>query len=221
MSDFSRDMSNNENSKKIALYSILIYKYDSSNQPIFLTSALDLSSFPFFHRSSLKEHIYFHSRLVCGRTQKGTREVIELESGIGHLHIYTNKENNISVLVLSTSSYPLRIAFSLIDLTHKLFAQKCRGMYEHVRQDLKEGMLIQNELNDLLKKYQNPSEADKLSRVQKDLDEVKDVMLKNIEDLLQRGEKLDDLMKKSQDLSNSSYQFYRQAKKNNQCCSLY
>ncbi|GAW82316.1 VAMP-like protein YKT62 [Plasmodium gonderi] len=221
MNDFSSgSLSNSERSNKIALYGILIYKYDAS-KPIFLSSSLDLASFPFFHRSSLKEHIYFHSRLVCSRTPRGNREIIELESGIGHLHIYTNKENNISVLVLSTKSYPLRIAFGLIDNAQKLFQKKCRGRYENITQDLKEGTLFANELNELLTQYQNPSEADKLSRVQKDLDEVKDVMLKNIEDLLQRGEKLDDLMKKSQDLSNSSYQFYRQAKKNNQCCKLY
>lgn len=209
-----------DKSNKIALYALLIYKYDSTN-PIFLCASFDLSSFPFFHRSSLKEHIYFHSRLVCSRTPKGNREVIELESGIGHLHVYTNSTNNISVLVLSTPAYPLRIAFGLIDAAHKLFAENCKGQYEHVTQDLKEDALLNQELNELLKKYQNPLEADKLSKVQKDLDEVKDVMLKNIEDLLQRGEKLDDLMKKSQDLSNSSYQFYRQAKKSNQCCKLY
>ncbi|SCM08645.1 SNARE protein, putative [Plasmodium chabaudi chabaudi] len=210
----------NESTNRIAIYGILIYKYNSS-QPIFLSASVDLSSFPFFHRSSLKEHIFFHSRLVCSRTQKGNREVIELESGIGHLHIYTNKETDISVLVLTTKSYPMRIAFGLIDNAQRLFQQNCRGRYEHVISDLSEGALFTSELNELLKKYQNPSEADRLSRVQKDLDEVRDVMLKNIEDLLQRGEKLDDLMKKSQDLSNSSYQFYRQAKKNNQCCKLY
>ncbi|VWU53018.1 SNARE protein, putative [Hepatocystis sp. ex Piliocolobus tephrosceles] len=220
MNDFSNALPSNERTNKIALYAILIYKYDVS-QPIFLAASVDLSSFPFFHRSSLKEHIYFHSRLVCSRTPRGNREVIELESGIGYLHIYTNKENNVSVLVLSSKAYPMRIAFGLIDTTHKLFKQTCRNQYEHVTEDLKEGALFNNELNELLKKYQNPSEADKLSKVQKDLDEVKDVMLKNIEDLLQRGEKLDDLMKKSQDLSNSSYQFYRQAKQNNQCCKLY
>ncbi|EUD69149.1 synaptobrevin like YKT6 [Plasmodium inui San Antonio 1] len=220
MNDFPGALPSSERSSKVALYAILIYKHDAS-KPVFLSAAVDLSSFPFFHRSSLKEHIFFHSRLVCSRTPKGNREVIELESGIGHLHVYTNKDTNVSVLVLSTKTYPLRIAFGLIDTAHRIFQQKCRTKYEHVTQDLTEGALFSTELLDLLRKYQNPSEADKLSRVQKDLDEVKDVMLKNIDDLLQRGEKLDDLMKKSQDLSNSSYQFYRQAKKNNQCCKLY
>eukprot|EP00070_Physeter_catodon_P036395 XP_028343289.1 VAMP-like protein YKT61 [Physeter catodon] len=81
--------------------------------------------------------------------------------------------------------------------------------------------MFADEGRELLQQYQNPVEADRILKVQRGLDEVKDVMLKNIDDLLQRGEKLDDLMKRSEDLSNTSYQFYRQAKKNNQCCSWY
>ncbi|KAL8444403.1 hypothetical protein Emag_005498 [Eimeria magna] len=92
------------------------------------------------------------------------------------------------------------------------------GQWEALTEDVK-GANMLPECADLLKKYQNPLEADKLLKVQRDLDEVKDVMLKNIEELLQRGEKLDDLMQRSEDLSNTSYQFYRQAKKTNSCCS--
>ena len=41
-------------------------------------------------------------------------------------------------------------------------------------------------------------------------------MQKNMEQILERGVKLDDLMTKSHDLSASSVQFYKQAKKTNQ-----
>jgi synaptobrevin family protein YKT6 len=69
----------------------------------------------------------------------------------------------------------------------------------------------------LLQLYQNPSEADKLTKIQKNLDEVKDIMHKNIEEVLNRGETLDTLMDKSEDLSASSLTFYKQAKKTNSC----
>ena len=69
-----------------------------------------------------------------------------------------------------------------------------------------------------LAKYQDPHEADKLSKIQKDLDDIKDVMHKNIEEVLQRGENLDSLMDKSEDLSATSVQFYRKAKAQNACC---
>lgn len=41
---------------------------------------------------------------------------------------------------------------------------------------------------------------------------------KTIENVLERGEKLDDLVSKSQDLSMQSKVFYKQAKKTNSCC---
>merc|ERR1719203_2182818 len=67
-------------------------------------------------------------------------------------------------------------------------------------------------------KYQNPEEADNVMRIQKNLDDVKDVMHRNIEEVLERGENLDQLMVKSEDLSTTSYKFYRTARNANSCC---
>ena len=69
-----------------------------------------------------------------------------------------------------------------------------------------------------LEKFQNPQEADKLTKIQKDLDDIKDIMHKNIDEVLKRGENLDSLMDKSNDLSATSVQFFKKAKKNNACC---
>jgi synaptobrevin family protein YKT6 len=69
-----------------------------------------------------------------------------------------------------------------------------------------------------LSKFQDPAAGDKLTQIQKTLDEVKDVMHKNIDEVLQRGETLDSLMEKSDDLSATSVQFYKKAKKTNACC---
>lgn len=92
--------------------------------------------------------------------------------------------------------------------------------------------------------YQDPSKADKISAIQKELDDTTAVLVrrpfvcrclaysawsliavlvvvmqsKTIENVLERGEKLDDLVSKSQDLSTQSKVFYKQAKKTNSCC---
>jgi synaptobrevin family protein YKT6 len=42
--------------------------------------------------------------------------------------------------------------------------------------------------------------------------------LDSVEQVLQRGEKLDDLVAKSSDLSAQSKMFYKSAKKQNSCC---
>ena len=57
-------------------------------------------------------------------------------------------------------------------------------------------------------KYQDPQQADSIMRIQKELDETKIVLHKTIESVLQRGEKIDDLVAKSDGLSAQSKMFY-------------
>ena len=71
-----------------------------------------------------------------------------------------------------------------------------------------------------LQKYQNPAEADKVTKIQKDLDETTSILHKTIDSVLERGVKLDNLVEKSNDLSAQSKMFYKQAKKTNSCCVI-
>ena len=71
-----------------------------------------------------------------------------------------------------------------------------------------------------LSKYQDPREADALTKMQDDLDETKIILRNTIEQVLERGEKLDDLVYKSESLSVQSKAFYKTAKKTNSCCNF-
>lgn len=62
----------------------------------------------------------------------------------------------------------------------------------------------------LLTNYQNPEEVDNILKIQKELDETKIVLHKTIESVLARGEKIDDLVQKSDGLSSQSKMFYRE-----------
>jgi synaptobrevin family protein YKT6 len=51
--------------------------------------------------------------------------------------------------------------------------------------------------------------------------DVKDIVHKNLAELLKKGEQLDELMVKSKDLDKVSVEFYKKAKKqNSKCCGL-
>lgn len=99
------------------------------------------------------------------------------------------------------------------------------------------------EINKYLAKYQNPKEADAMTKIQEDLDETTIILVSDINNLekelkrpdikyltcfqhntieavLQRGEKLDDLVAKSEGLSTQSKAFYKTAKRTNSCCNL-
>jgi len=66
---------------------------------------------------------------------------------------------------------------------------------------------------------QDPTKADAMSRVQEEIDQTKIVMHNTIAAVLDRGEKLDDLVEKSENLSAQSKMFYTQARKMNKGCN--
>lgn len=66
----------------------------------------------------------------------------------------------------------------------------------------------------------DPANADQIVRIQRNLDETREVLHQTIDSVLQRGEKLEDLVEKSGELSTTSKMFYKQAKKANSCCAV-
>jgi hypothetical protein len=58
--------------------------------------------------------------------------------------------------------------------------------------------------------YQDPQQADSILKIQRELDETKVVLQKTIDSVLQRGEKIDTLVQKSDGLSAQSKMFYTQ-----------
>ena len=75
-------------------------------------------------------------------------------------------------------------------------------------------------LKELFRLHKNPAEADSLTRVQQELDETKIVLHKTIESLLERGEKLDDMVSKSNELGILSKEFLKGSRKTNSCCII-
>ena len=59
-----------------------------------------------------------------------------------------------------------------------------------------------------------------MTKVQAELDETKIILHNTMESLLERGEKLDDLVSKSEVLGIQSKAFYKTARKQNSCCAI-
>ncbi|OQS01316.1 synaptobrevin-like protein [Achlya hypogyna] len=72
-------------------------------------------------------------------------------------------------------------------------------------------------LTKALEDYQDPTKADKISAIQKELDETTAVLSKTIDSVLERGEKIDDLVANSVDMRSQSKVFYKQPKKTYSC----
>jgi synaptobrevin family protein YKT6 len=57
-----------------------------------------------------------------------------------------------------------------------------------------------------------------LTKIKKELEETKLILHQTIQSVLEKGEKLDELVVKSDGLSAQSKMFFTQAKKQNSCC---
>jgi len=128
--------------------------------------------------------------------------------------------------VITDQEYPVRPAFSLLTkLLDDFTAKVPQSSFKNSRS------ISFPDINAYIQKYQDPRQADTIMRVQQELDETKIILVsfilskrkeerkpteaqhKTMESVLQRGEKLDTLVERSEALSAHSKAFYKTAKK--------
>eukprot|EP00669_Euglena_mutabilis_P008447 TRINITY_DN3500_c0_g1_i2.p1 TRINITY_DN3500_c0_g1~~TRINITY_DN3500_c0_g1_i2.p1 ORF type:complete len:232 (+),score=76.59 TRINITY_DN3500_c0_g1_i2:77-772(+) len=92
---------------------------------------------------------------------------------------------------------PLRRCYAFLEGIHPLLVRD----FQNPKKTLKERM-----------EFHNDPANDKLANLQSEIDEVKDVMMDNIDRVLQRGEKLDALADKSGQLAVTAGDFHRSSR---------
>ncbi|CAG4945482.1 unnamed protein product [Parnassius apollo] len=188
--------------------------YKGVNSATVLKAAYDLQSFSFFQRSSVQEFMVFVSKTIVERTQQSTRQSVK--EGEYMLQVYVRADNLAGILI-SDHEYPNRVAHTLITKILDEFTAKVPASSWATANESTVDFPV---LPQYLAKYQNPREADALTKIQNDLDETKIILHDTIKAVLERGEKLDDLVAKSDSLTMHSKAFYKTARKTNSCCNF-
>uniref|UniRef100_A0A8C8FMK5 Synaptobrevin homolog YKT6 n=1 Tax=Oncorhynchus tshawytscha TaxID=74940 RepID=A0A8C8FMK5_ONCTS len=191
--------------------------YKGTTKSNLLKAAFDLSSFSFFQKSSVQEFMTFTSDLIVQRSSIGSRASVKEQEYLCHVYV---RNDSLGAVVIADGEYPSRVCFTLLDKVLEEFSRQVSSI------DWPSGSpdtVHYTALDSYLAKYQNPREADAMSKVQAELDETKIILHNTMESLLERGEKLDDLVQKSEHLGNQSKAFYktvRNARKQNSCCEV-
>lgn len=197
----------------VKVYAVVVL-YKGVNNATILKAVYDLQSFSFFQRSSVQEFMTFVSKTMVERTQPASRQSVK--EGEYMLQVYVRSDNLAGVLI-TDHEYPNRVAHTLITKTLDEFTVAVPASSWATA---KEDTVDFPALNQHLAKYQNPKEADAMTKIQNDLDETKIILHDTIKAVLERGEKLDDLVAKSDSLSMHSKAFYKTARKTNSCCNF-
>jgi len=182
-----------------------------------LCNAEDLSGFSFWQRSTVREHLIFASRISAARCPEGSRLTVSLKEVPFNCHVF-RRTNGLTGIAMTDNEYPERVAHSLISKFLNEFEKSVKGNWKSITKD--ENFTF-GKLAEYLKEYSDPEQADKYYAAQKNLDELKDIIHKNIEEVLRRGETITRLMEESEDLGREAKLFHKKAKKYNQCCTWY
>ncbi|KAJ8978425.1 hypothetical protein NQ317_019663 [Molorchus minor] len=196
---------------KIYYISIL---YKGPTNAVWLKSAYDLQSFSFFQRGAVQEFMSFFCKTIVERTIPASRQSVKEGEYLCHVYV---RSDNLAGVVVSDHEYPSRVSHTLITKILDEFSEKIPASSWPT---LQEKDVAFPQLNTYLAKYQNPREADALTKIQDDLDETKIILHNTIQAVLEREEKLDDLVSKSEGLSLQSKAFYKTARKTNSCCTF-
>uniref|UniRef100_A0A7E4UW69 Synaptobrevin YKT6 n=1 Tax=Panagrellus redivivus TaxID=6233 RepID=A0A7E4UW69_PANRE len=197
------------------LYSISLYqKNPTTGKTKLLKAEHDLKDFSFFQRGSIKEFFVFTGHLLAERGVTPSRNSCKEQQYMVHCFI---RQDNLTGVAITDEEYEPRVAFTMLskileDFTNVIPPAKWDSIQN-------ESQCTYSRLEELIKKWQNPREADSLTRVQDEVEETKIVLHNTITSVLERGEKLDDLVKASENLSEQSKMFYTSARKMNKCCN--
>ncbi|KAK9275171.1 hypothetical protein L1049_022432 [Liquidambar formosana] len=163
---------------KITALLVLKCNPDGSDA-IILANACDVSHFGYFQRSNVKQFIVFGGRTIATRTPPGQRQSVQHEE----YKVHSYNRNGLCALGFMDDHYPVRSAFSLLNQVLDEYQKNFGESWKTARADNNQPWPY---LDEALTKFQDPAEADKLLKIQRELDETKIILHKTIDSVLAR-----------------------------------
>lgn len=180
------------------IYSITLYENGIS-----VKSEKNTRKFGYFVQSSVNEFIDFLSKTIIDRATPCAYNcyVSDTSSSPNVLKFhYCLGESEFACVIVTDNEYPNNVARKII----------LEILSDNNDVDLKQ----------IIEKYHKSENINKIAYIQNELDFTTTLMRNNLDTLLKRGETIENLIEKSEDLSATSKRFYKQSKKYNSCCVI-
>ena len=149
----------------------------------------------------------------------GEKKSLTLPPDQQHVIHYFQSENNLIFLCMTDSSYPRKYAFAFLDNVHRKFkttygSNPDKAMPFAINAEFALVLSAEMKKADSLsgpssKNSDSGGEEnpDKITRLRDEVDQVRDIMVANIDSIMERGERLELLVDKTENLSSSSVTF--------------
>eukprot|EP00040_Diaphanoeca_grandis_P032199 m.194724 g.194724 ORF g.194724 m.194724 type:complete len:480 (-) comp32540_c0_seq1:49-1488(-) len=191
------------------IFAIHIYKNPGQqNQTKCISSAKDLSHFGYFEQEAISEFLDKFSSKIAMAVDIGTFRSTEREEFGEDYVCHVHAINAVFCgTVIADNKYPYRIGLEICQMAAKNFADS----YPDPSDDAAE--MPYPPLAKLLERYKKPEQADTILKMRRDLAQTAQIMHANMDKTLERGDRVENLVRKSDILKNSGKVFRRVVKK--------
>lgn len=189
-------------------------------EPEELVAEKELTVYSRFSRDRYASFMTVFAKIAANRTKPSERQTIAQQGFL--FHTYTRPEG-ICGVIITDDGYPEIVAQRLLsEVLDDFLTKHPKATWNTGSPSLNTELKANTErqMRDHLAQYQDPHQVDGILKIQKELDDTKITLHRTFESVLERGDKLDDLIEKSSELSTQSKLFYKQASKQNSCCTL-
>jgi synaptobrevin family protein YKT6 len=170
-----------------------------------IDSITDFSDVGFFYRGSAVEICDFFAKGLAASPSQDRLTTVQEQQFMFH----KMRNQNIVTIIVTTQDYPSRVAFGILrEMMNEYLASAgvlLNGQSLVIRRGIRE--------------YQQPRNADKITKITENLQETQMIMTKNLQMALARGETLEQMLTKAEGISDQARLFARESKKLNRCCS--
>ena len=187
------------------IYALYMFKKNGDKATL-VDAARDFSDVGFMYRKHFVELSDFAAANLA--TSPSSDMFISAKEQRFILHMF-HKEGS-AAIVVATEDYPSRAAFQILRSIMTEYEQ-CGGNFPNGKSDV-----IQRGIRE----YQRPENADKLLKIQDNLQETQKIMTQNLEAAIGRGETLEELAEKSSEISEQAKIFMRHSQELNRCCMI-
>ncbi|KAL8162033.1 hypothetical protein V2J09_013522 [Rumex salicifolius] len=149
------------------------------------------------------------------------RQILEKIPGTNDTHVsysqdryifHVRRTDGLTVLCMADESFGRRIPFAFLEDTHKKFV-RMYGRAVITAQAYAMNDEFSRVLSQQMEYYSNDQSADRINRLQGEMNQVRNVMVDNIDKVLDRGERLELLVDKSANMQENTFHFKRQARR--------
>eukprot|EP00802_Teleaulax_amphioxeia_P025491 Tamp_26351.p1 GENE.Tamp_26351~~Tamp_26351.p1 ORF type:complete len:271 (+),score=68.39 Tamp_26351:25-813(+) len=190
--------------------------------PVHLTFAVNTTAVSWIGRSTVKEVMALVMRKCVESTSPGDFARVEHElQGKKAYCFVVSRQSGIAATVMTDARYPERVAINFLDMLLDEFTQI---FGTHISQSPADNSMDFPELEERMAEFQDPSSADVIERIKNDMYQSEKVLQKNVESILERGQKLEDLIMQSEQLSKQTKIMYSSVTKSpgwfEDCCGI-